>query len=273
MNLNKGQFWDTTENAFRGCSRVSKGCEHCWAERFAWRHVHNAKIKHLYTGIVDQKGWTGKLNFNPDWWVRLSHVKTPQKVLFNCMGDLFAGPRVLGATTPEELLNNSDVVQHHEKITMCLNQIRTLHWHLFIVPTKRPPLPALFFDAQNPIKNLVLLASVEDQDAADNRLPYISACRPYVGAVGAICEPLLGHIEIAHHLPGLDWVLVGGETGHKARFMHPFAAGKILQDCRAAGVPFFFKQWGTANRAIHGRAIAGETHNAGPKIWSEWGKQ
>ena len=272
MNLNKGQFWDTTENAFRGCCHVSAGCEHCWAERFAWRHVHNAKIKHLYTGIVDQKGWTGKLNYNPDWWVRLSHVKTPQKVLFNCMGDLFAGPRVLGAKTPEELLNNPEVVQHHEKIIMCLNQIRTLHWHLFIVPTKRPPFTPLFFDAQSPIKNLILMASVENQEAADERLPYITACRPYVGAVGAICEPLLGHIQIAHHLAGLDWVLVGGETGHKARFMHPFAVGKILTDCRAAEVPFFFKQWGTANRAIRGRAIAGEIHNAGPKIWAEWGK-
>jgi protein gp37 len=251
MNLNKGEFWDTTETAFRGCSHASPGCEHCWAERFAWRHVNNPKTKALYDGLATASGWTGETRYNPNWWVRLSEVRKPQRVFFNGMGDLFHS-------------NNNPAA-----IRDCLARISKMPQHLFIAPTKRPEIAALHIalTGKHQIPNLILLTSVEDQDNADKRIPYIIQCRPYGAAVGAICEPLLGHIEIGHHLAGLDWVLAGGENGHQARFMHPFAAGKIASDCEIAHVPFFFKQWGRQQR---GRLLGGDEHNGGPKIWAEW---
>lgn len=109
--------------------------------------------------------------------------------------------------------------------------------------------------------NVWLLTSVENQEAADTRIPELLKCRDLSPVLGLSCEPLLGPVDLSHRLgsllpsehsqepanwvhQGIDWVICGGESGHNARPMHPNWARSIRDQCQEAGVPFFFKQWG-----------------------------
>lgn len=270
MNLNKGEFWDITANAFRGCSTASRGCDNCWALRMAWRHAHNPKIGGQYKDLVGNntgnvvrgplKGygtytapapsWTGKTSYNPAWAAPLRVIKKRQRVFLNGMGDMFHE-----ANLPSD-------IQH------CLEAILNTPQHLFIVATKRPAIALYHLRISNEYHdNLILLASTEDQDAWDKRIPYLLECRHHLPAVGALCEPLLGRISPAG-IDRLDWILVGGETGPKPRFMDGGWNLELLSAAKAACVPYFFKQFGGFRGRM--RHIYQQTWNGGPEIWKSW---
>ena len=84
-----GKYWDITRTAIRGCSHASRGCDHCWAERMAWRLAHNPnkKISDKYAGLVWRDGWNGDTWHDDIWDMGLP--KKGKRILFNCMGDLF----------------------------------------------------------------------------------------------------------------------------------------------------------------------------------------
>jgi protein gp37 len=91
--------------------------------------------------------------------------------------------------------------------------------------------------------NITLLVSVEDQATADERIPQLLQIPAHTRGVSV--EPLLEPVDLRQYLPKLDWVIVGGETGKNARHSDPEWILSLEDQCREAGVPFFFKQWGT----------------------------
>jgi len=260
MNLNKGEFWDITANAFRGCSKVSAGCDNCWALRMAWRHAHNPKTKPQYKHLVQAVGrddlhvypvWSGQTSYDLLWAAPLRAMRKRKRVFLNGMGDMFHE-----ANLPAD-------IQH------CLAMIKSCPQHLFIVATKRPAVALYHLRmAEWQIPNLILLTSTEDQAAWDQRVPYIADCKPHVAAVGAICEPLLGPIFEPTNLQALDWLLVGGETGPGARYMDAVWNHTLLQLATANSVPYFFKQWGGPRGRR--RYTFMQTWDGGPKIWKSW---
>lgn len=220
------KYWDITRTAFRGCRHVSAGCDHCWAERFAWRLANNPKMAGKYDGLVTAAGWTGKTRYDRNWAAGLP--TKGKKILFNCMGDLF------------HEANHPGDIQH------CLDVMKIWSQHTFIVPTKRPMLAFYHVNTfSRHMGNMVLLASVEDQASADDRLPWVLRCKYQVKLVGASMEPLLGHINFTNEIIGqLGWVIVGKETGPQARKMWDFTSWccYIATKCFINNVPYFDKQ-------------------------------
>ncbi len=239
------KYWDITRTAFRGCRHVSAGCDHCWAERFAWRLANNPnpRVSRQYSGLVTATGWTGKTRYNLYWTLDLPNKG--KKILFNCMGDLFHE-----ANKPEDIQDCLDKMQEYSK-------------HTFIVPTKRPAVAFYHLKTFNRhIENMVLLASVEDQATADERLPWALRCHDHVKLVGASVEPLLGPVDLSeyieHPLYGeprediLKWIIIGPETGPGARPNSPQNYWNwywgITRLCVANNLPLFEKCGGVNSK-------------------------
>lgn len=222
--MSKIEWTDETWNPIVGCTKVSPGCKNCYAERMAKR-LAAMGVAH-YAGTVNQHGhWTGQMNWAGDEVLRKPlRWKKSRMVFVNSMSDLFH-PGV-----PDEwILRVWDVMADARH-------------HTFQVLTKRPARMAAFLTAHRPVAvpNVWIGTSVENQAAADERIPELMAAPAAVRFLS--CEPLLGPVTLAGQV---DWVIVGGESGPGARPMHPDWVRKLRDHCEAAGVPFFFKQWGS----------------------------
>lgn len=269
--VTKGETW----NPVRGCAIVSPGCKNCYAMRQAHRFSGKGKP---YEGLT-QKGarggvWTGEAREVPEALRIPLGWKTPRKVFVNSMSDLFH------EDVSVEFLDNVFAVmamcpQHTfqiltkrpERMLEYLRQIqddeRDKHrWEGAAAEiTNSPCASGIIADSDWPLRNVWLGVSVEDQKRADERIPHLLETPAAVRWLSI--EPLLGpvilpmakimvgfprHIDTegnAHGAPlMLHWVVVGGESGPGARPMHPAWARDLRDQCRAAGVPYFFKQWG-----------------------------
>lgn len=240
------EWTDATWNPVTGCTEVSPGCDHCYAKTFAerWRGTPG----HPYERGFD-------LTLRPERMDQPVRWKRPRRIFVNSMSDLF-----------HEGVPNSFIVQVFA--TMALAQ-----QHTFQVLTKRHgrmrsllsndgfrSLVAVevargddeVFQRQLvawPLPNVWLGVSVEDQKSADIRIPALLDTQAAVRWISA--EPLLGPVDLdwptADYIGGrrsVDWVVVGGESGPGARPMHPEWARLLREQCRAARVPFLFKQRG-----------------------------
>lgn len=242
MKKSKIEWTDITWNPVTGCTRVSAGCDNCYAVRMTKR-LESMGQKN-YAGLVNE----GKNHFNGT--VKLHYAKLkdpfrwqkPRKVFVNSMSDLFHDDVDFGFII--------DVLHTIEKNPK----------HIFQVLTKRPERAIEFFNeyAPNPYwgddipKNLWLGVSVEDQFTADERIPLLLQIPAKVKFLS--CEPLLGPVDFhTIKIPAniykpvidfIDWVIVGGESGPGARPLHPDWVRSIRDQCKQAEVPFFFKQWG-----------------------------
>lgn len=224
------EWTDATWNPVTGCAKVSAGCKHCYAER-NW-----GRLQHLpaYAGraFTDVATHADRL-LQPLSW------KRPRRIFVNSMSDLF----------------HQDI--HDDFIGMVFRTMARAPQHTFQVLTKRaermqrllthPKMRGFVGDAPWPLPNVWIGVSVEDQATADERIPLLLDTPAAVRWISA--EPLLAPIDLAEHGlhggPGqLDWVVVGGESGPKARPMHPEWARGLRDQCAAAAVPFLFKQWG-----------------------------
>ncbi|MCP4348677.1 MAG: phage Gp37/Gp68 family protein [Desulfobacterales bacterium] len=247
------EWTDETWSPTVGCSRVSPGCDGCYAEREARRQARNPD----YDGVLDdERRWSGRVNCLPDRLEKPLHWRKPRRVFVDSMSDLFH-PDV-----PDEFI--------HEVWQV----MRRCPQHTFQVLTKRPQrMRALCEDRDatpeevdagyelgivtglqydHPAPNVWLGVSAENQRYADLRIPHLLATPAAVRFVSA--EPLLGPIDLAETVrrwrdgtprtAGLDWVIVGGETGPNARPMHPTWARDLRDQCTPACVPYFYKQWG-----------------------------
>lgn len=274
MNTENGQYWEITDSAFRGCRKVSAGCDNCWAEKMAWRHAHNPKTQGLYKGLVSAGKWTGSTRYDAAWFPRLMDKKKGKVVFFNGMGDLF-----------HEANKPSDIQK-------CLTRIDMCRQHLFIVATKRPAVALyhLRIGGHN-IQNLGLLASVENQAALVDRVRFIAGCKPHVLFTGLSCEPLLGPLDFpaagagwedgkpGKILGALDWIVVGGESAGKmsTRYMTVKDFSDLAHTAAAAGIPLWLKQFGGPVGKFSGRTLKdGQQFNGLPpalKYWQIWGRK
>jgi protein gp37 len=244
------EWTDATWNPTRGCSRVSPGCANCYAEFQANRQRGPGRA---YAGLVGptKKGprWTGEIRVVEDRFDLPRRWRKPKRVFVNSMSDLF-----------------------HEKVPLeaqgrIFKTMVEANHHTYQILTKRPKraaevLVALGVDLSlHP--HIWLGVSVENREYG---LPRVDVLRQIPAAVRSLSvEPLLedlGELNLA----GIHWVIVGGESGRKARPMDGDWVRSIRDQCAAAGVAFHFKQWGGWPKKVYGRELDGRTHDAYPSV-------
>lgn len=229
MSSNSSIEWtDATWNPITGCTKISPGCANCYAETFAerFRGVPN----HPYEQGFDLKLWPDRLALPQTW-------KKSKRIFVNSMSDLFH------KDVPEEYIF---------KVFQVMNEVDR---HQYQVLTKRAERLAELSDRLTWGKNIWMGVSVENADHTSR----IDCLRRTNAAVKFLSvEPLLGPIP-SMNLNGIDWVIVGGESGHRARPVCEEWIIEIRDQCQAAGVPFFFKQWGGRNKKKAGRILQGRT--------------
>jgi protein gp37 len=239
------EWTDATWNPVRGCTKISPGCKHCYAEVFAerFRGVPN----HPYSQGFDLRMVPEKLGEPLKW-------KTPKRIFVNSMSDLFH-PGV-----PDEYIS---------RVAEIMIQAP---WHTYQVLTKRADRmtallnTSLAFAASS--SHIWWGVSVENRKHGLPRMKHLQMARASVRFLSV--EPLLEDLGELN-LNGIHWVIVGGESGHGARPMSQDWVNSIRIQCRNAGVPFFFKQWGGRQKSKAGRLLHGRTYDempAQPSLYS-----
>jgi protein gp37 len=239
MSANSAIEWtDATWNPVRGCTKISPGCKHCYAETFAERF--RGVPGHPYEQGFDLRLIPEKLA-EPLRWTR-------KKMIFvNSMSDLFH------EDVPDEYVENVARV------------MAIASWHTFQVLTKRAERlrellsTRLRFAADLP--NVWWGVSVEDREHGLPRIDYLRNTPATVRFLSV--EPLLEDLG-ALDLDGIHWAIVGGESGHGARPIEHSWIENIRQQCEDASVPFFFKQWGGVHKSKTGRELNGCTYDDMP---------
>jgi protein gp37 len=236
--LSKIEWTDATWNPVRGCTKISPGCKHCYAERFAERF--RGVSGHPFAQGFDLRLVPEKLGEPLRW-------SEPKMIFVNSMSDLF---------------HESVPFAYIEKVAATM---RLANWHTYQVLTKRSErLKELL---RGPLRTTAASAhiwwgvSVEDRKYG---LPRIADLQLTPAAVRFLSvEPLL---EDVGKLPlgGISWVIVGGESGPGARPMEEEWVLSIREQCIAANVPFFFKQWGGVRKKAAGRTLRGRTYDGFP---------
>lgn len=232
------EWTDATWNPVRGCTKVSPGCKHCYAETFAerWRGIAD----HPYGQGFDLRLVPEKLD-EPTRW------KRPRRIFVNSMSDLFQD----GVDVPF--------------IRRVFETMNAANWHTYQVLTKRAErmgeitraLPATLVKQPH----IWLGVSVEDRRYG---IPRIELLRRTPAAIRFLSiEPLLEDLGLLD-LSGIHWVIVGGESGPGARAMEARWVESIQLQCRRQGVPFFFKQWGGVQKRKSGRELGGRTWDEFP---------
>ena len=225
------EWTEATWNPVTGCTKISPGCRNCYAERMAarLRAMGNANYANGF-----------KLTMQPHMLERPLEWKTPQMIFVNSMSDLF-----------------------HENVPLeyVLRVMKVMHqadWHQFQVLTKR----ADRLEQVNPMiewpENVWMGVSVENQDHVFrvDHLRRTGACIKFLSL-----EPLIGPINDVD-LSGIDWVIIGGESGPRCRPMEKDWVLTLRDLCVGENVPFFFKQWGGVNKKKAGRELDG-------RIWDQ----
>lgn len=242
-----GKYWDVSRNPVFGCTKCSPGCDNCWAEKMALRLKGMGRPE--YRDVVDKNGWTGLVKFDRSKLVK--PIPGRGKVVF--MGDM--------ADVFHEQLAFEETCQILEFAT------KQKH-HKFLFCTKRAERMLEFFQWQEKTRpmiawrrytNLIGMLTVCNQEEADEKIPLFLQS-PWATKVLSI-EPCLGEIELrGWTIELLDGVILGGESG--PRPMHPDWARSVRDQCAAAGVSFYFKQW-NPHKVKH-RLLDGREHNELP---------
>ena len=270
------QWTQETWNPTTGCTRVSKGCDSCYAVRHT---VRLAGQFEKYRGLVNpgKKHFNGTVKIHEDRLEKPLHWKKPRRIFVNSMSDLFHPDvpfdfvdkvwavmalcpqhtfQVL-TKRPERMaeylrgvgLGRSTVQEGHE-----LRRDRILYT---VPPGRKSELGRIVEDLPWPLPNVWVGTSVEDQPAADERIPHLLRCPAGVRFLS--CEPLIGPVDLASagypwatglfdvgsgEYRRLHWIIVGGESGPNARPCNVQWIRSLLGQCRDAGVPVFIKQLG-----------------------------
>jgi protein gp37 len=240
MSVNSTIEWtDATWNPIRGCTKISPGCTHCYAETFAerFRGVPGHPYEQGFDLRVVREKWA-----DPYGWGK------SRMVFVNSMSDLF----------------HRDVPDDY--ISAVVRVMRLANWHTFQVLTKRSErmrdllTTALRDAADEP--HIWWGVSVENRRHGLPRIDHLRAAPARVRFLSI--EPLLEDLGPLD-LRGIDWTIVGGESGHGARPMDASWVRSVRDQCRASRVRFFFKQWGGVRKGRHGRVLDGETYDQIPE--------
>lgn len=227
------EWTEATWNPVTGCDKVSPGCKHCYAEVMARRLAAMGQPNY-------RNGFA--VTLHPHMLERPLAWRRPQMIFVNSMSDLF----------------HEDVPAAF--IHAVFDTIACAHWHTFQVLTKRAERLEELAPTLPWPSNLWMGVSVEREDYA-YRIEHLRRIPASVRFLSL--EPLLGPLS-ALDLGGIDWVIVGGESGPRARPMQETWVRAIQAQCRQARVPFFFKQWGGRNKKRAGRRLNGRVWDAMP---------
>lgn len=230
------EWTESTWNPITGCTKVSPGCKHCYADRMA---------KRLKAMGLDKYANGFELTLHEDELERPLDIKKPEVIFVNSMSDLF-----------------------HEKVPIEFIQrifdvMREADWHTFQILTKRANRLAELNEHIDWPTNVWMGVSVENRDYTF-RIDLLRQTDAHIKFLSL--EPLLGplpNLNLSH----IDWVIVGGESGPGARSMLEDWVVDIRDQCVAAKVPFFFKQWGGFNKKRAGRLLQGVTWDQMPRGW------
>lgn len=232
------EWTDATWNPVRGCTKISPGCARCYAATFAERF--RGVKGHPYEQGFD-------LRLVPDKLAEPLRWSSPKTIFVNSMSDLF----------------HADVPETY--IEQVAHVMEMANWHTYQVLTKRAERMRdllrgrLAFAAE--LRHVWWGVSVENRK---HGMPRIDVLREAPAAVRFLSvEPLLEDLGVID-LRGIHWVIVGGESGQGARPLQKEWVRSIREQCRAAGVSFFFKQWGGVRKAAAGRVLDGQTYDEIP---------
>lgn len=229
------EWTEATWNPLTGCTKISPGCKRCYAERMSLR------LK-----AMGQKNYRNgfRLTLHEQMLGTPLRWKSPQLIFVNSMSDLFQKGVPL------------------EFIARVFDTMKAAHWHRFQVLTKRSdrllelnpylPWPESVWMGVS-VENEDYVSRIDDLRKTSARIKFLSL------------EPLLGPLPQLK-LKGIDWVIVGGESGPGARSMKAEWATDIRDQCKAAHVPFFFKQWGGVNKKKAGRRLDGNIYDEMPAM-------
>lgn len=274
------EWTDATWNPVTGCTMVSAGCTNCYAMGLAaTRLKHHPSRKGLTRKTGGRDVWTGEVRFNEGWLTQPLKWSRPRMIFVCAHGDLFH--ESVPDEWLDKIFAVMALASHH---TFQVLTKRPERARAYLTGLDHPPRKfAILLAArktgahltdtmalngaidQLPLRNVWLGTSVEDQATADERIPHLLATPAAVRFLS--CEPMLGPIELQWSLghpveiaagflqrgqfsPGMeklrpiDWVICGGESGKNARPMHPDWTRSLRDQCVAAGMAFFFKQWG-----------------------------
>ena len=231
------EWTNSTWNPVTGCTKVSPGCAHCYAETLAERF--RGVPGHPYQQGFDLKLWPDRLDLPLRW-------RRPRLIFVNSMSDLF----------------HPDVPT--EFIQSVFDTMQRANHHTYQILTKRPDRAATLSSDLPWLPHIWLGTSVENQvfTARIDQLRRTGAMVKFIS-----CEPLLG--PLALNLEGIDWLIAGGESGARARPMDPRWVESIKDQCERAAVPFFFKQWGAFDGSglRRGKKAAGRVLNG--RTWDQ----
>jgi protein gp37 len=229
------EWTDVTWNPVTGCTKISPGCKHCYAERMAKR------LKMM-----------GQANYRNGFEITLQpHMlelplkwKTPKRIFVNSMSDLF----------------HTDVP--FDYIEQVFGMMRQAHWHQYQVLTKRSERLLELNTRLRWEPQIWMGVSVENNDYV-RRIDDLRKTNAHVKFLSL--EPLLGPLHKLN-LRGIDWAIVGGESGPGARAVDPSWVVDIRDQCCRADVAFFFKQWGGVQKKKTGRELEGRTWEEMPQL-------
>ncbi len=233
MAQSRIEWTESTWNPLTGCNKISPGCKHCYAERMAKR-LHAMGQPNYANGF--------KLTMHPQALEKPLDWKTPQVIFVNSMSDLF----------------HKDVPL--EFIQSVFDVMKRAHWHQFQVLTKRSERLAEISSKLEWTDNIWMGVSVENADYTF-RIDHLRKTGAKIKFLSV--EPLLGPIP-KMNLKGINWVIVGGESGPGARPLEKDWVIGIRDQCLKSKVPFFFKQWGGVQKKKAGRLLDGKTWDQMP---------
>lgn len=228
------EWTEATWNPVTGCTKVSEGCKHCYAERMAKRLTAMGNPRYangfnvtLHPDLIDA----------PRKWAK------PRKIFVNSMSDLF----------------HKDVpLDFIQKVFQTMNETPQ---HTYQVLTKRPERAAELSSYLNFTPNIWMGTSVENQRVIE-RMDYLKKVPAQIRFLS--CEPLLGPLDL--ELSNIHWVIVGGESGPGARPMEADWVRSIRDQCHEQNVAFFFKQWGGVQKHRFGRELDEQTYDEYPEL-------
>jgi protein gp37 len=236
MAINSSIEWtESTWNPLSGCTKISPGCKHCYAERMALR-----------LQAMGQRNYANgfELTLHEDALELPLRWKKPQTIFVNSMSDMFH------ADVPAEF------------IIRAFDVMRRASWHRFQVLTKRSE-RLLSLSEQLPWPENIWMGVSVENDAYTYRIDHLRETGARIKFLSL--EPLLGPLDRLR-LEGINWVIVGGESGPGARPMKPEWVTSIRDQCVDANVPFFFKQWGGVWKKKFGRELEGRTWDQMPTV-------
>lgn len=229
----KIEWTECSWNPITGCTKISDGCKNCYAERLTKRLVamHNPRYFNGFQVTVHDD-----LIEAPKKW------KTPRKIFVNSMSDLF-----------HESVSDDIILRIFKTMNECPQ-------HQFQVLTKRPERLQELGKLINWTDNIWMGVTVES-NAYLNRIDYLRDSDAHIKFISA--EPLLSDLDDID-LQGVDWIIVGGESGPGAREIKKEWVENILLSARRHNTAFFFKQWGGTNKKKNGRELNGQTYDEYP---------